>query len=253
MGHPLIHLGYAYELSSREIGMEALGLAATCYNDWHKYLDDPSYSKRSAPYKSSSPLEILNRINQDERFDGLFDNPGGDNLEDIFKDHEDVLLEYWNAWEIAEPTKQFEESQKAATGIVVATGGAPYDFFLLHLLTTSHAVRILLPFVPPKFHLAVVKQWWLVTVAIYIAQLRPKIKLETVQDYDLKGRDWKWAENKGVTSKHAKDAHYVKGIRAIKEAAKTWGDHDSFYLKAAVKFADEFGGWGGFGVNQTEY
>jgi hypothetical protein len=28
--------------------------------------------------------------------------------------------------------------------------------------------------------------------------------------------------------------------------SSTWGDHDEFFLKAAVKFAEEFDGWGGF-------
>lgn len=31
-------------------------------------------------------------------------------------------------------------------------------------------------------------------------------------------------------------------------ASETWGDASQFYLKAAVKFADEFEGWGGFGA-----
>lgn len=33
----------------------------------------------------------------------------------------------------------------------------------------------------------------------------------------------------------------------MKVAAETWGDTNNFYLKAAVKFADEFEHWGGFG------
>ena len=33
----------------------------------------------------------------------------------------------------------------------------------------------------------------------------------------------------------------------MKEAAQTWGDESNYYLKAAVKFADEFQNWGGFG------
>lgn len=30
----------------------------------------------------------------------------------------------------------------------------------------------------------------------------------------------------------------------MKEAASTWGDGNKWYLKAAVKFADGFSGWG---------
>jgi hypothetical protein len=33
----------------------------------------------------------------------------------------------------------------------------------------------------------------------------------------------------------------------MKEAANTWGDADDYFLKAAVKFVEEFGDWGGFG------
>lgn len=36
------------------------------------------------------------------------------------------------------------------------------------------------------------------------------------------------------------------GIRALKNAAETWGDDDQYYLKAATNFSQEFDGWGGF-------
>lgn len=36
-------------------------------------------------------------------------------------------------------------------------------------------------------------------------------------------------------------------LRAMHVVSETWGDKDHFYLKAAVKFADEFEHWGGFG------
>ena len=38
----------------------------------------------------------------------------------------------------------------------------------------------------------------------------------------------------------------------MKEAAETWGDKDHYYLKAAVRFADEFEHWGGFGAMDDE-
>jgi len=38
----------------------------------------------------------------------------------------------------------------------------------------------------------------------------------------------------------------------MKEAAVTWGDEFSFYLKAAVRFSSEFNGWGGFGPLDEE-
>lgn len=250
VGHPLIHLGYALELSSRELAMEALAQVATSYNFLHKYLDEAAYSKPST-YSTSSPLDILHRVAEDKRFDNLFDEPGARNIKPLFQDHEAAVLGHWNAWKLSNPLKQFEDSQYAATALLVSTygrGGTKFDFFLVHLLTTSHAVRILIPFIPAQFHVTLVRQWWLLTLAVYIAQLRPAIKVEKILEYELNGKDWKWVESQAVGSKHSFDAHYVKALRAMKEAAQTWGDKDGFYLKAAVKFGEEFDGWGGFGA-----
>lgn len=251
VGHPLIHLGYAYEISSRELAMEALGLATTSYNFLHRYLDDSAHAKPSS-YSTSSPIEILQRVSEDKQFDNIFDHRGSDNIEPLLNDHEAAVLEHWNAWQLPDPKKQFEDSQYAAVALLVAThepgSNRGYDFFLVHLLTTSHAVRILLHFIPAKFHVALVRQWWLLTLVVYVAQLRPKINMESITRLDTKGKDWAWVEKQAVEGRWALDAHHVKGLRAMKEAAATWGDDDQYYLKAACRLVEEFDGWGGFGA-----
>jgi hypothetical protein len=35
--------------------------------------------------------------------------------------------------------------------------------------------------------------------------------------------------------------------------AETWGDEDKYYLKAAIKFADEFDDWGGYNVTADPF
>lgn len=248
----MIHLGYAYELSSREVGMEALGSIASSYNHLHKYIDDTSYTTPST-FSTTSPLEILHKISTDKRLDKIFDSPGGSNFDTLFEEHESLILEYWNAWEIVDPVKQFQDSQEAAVSVLVSTVPSTthaYDFFLCHVLTTSHAVRIIIPMVPEKFHVNLVRQWWLLTIATYIAQLRPKIDEELIGRPNLGGKGWDYVDKKAVNSPWATDAHYVKALRAMKEAALTWGDVHEWYLTAAIKFADEFAGWTGFGASE---
>ncbi|MCJ1479282.1 hypothetical protein MMC13_007967 [Lambiella insularis] len=248
LGHPLIHLGYAYELSSRELAMEALGLSATSYSFLHKYLDNASYTK-TLTYQIDSPLDILRRVAADDRFNGLFNSPGGNNMDILLSNHEDLLLEHWNAWQMVDAKKQFQDSQHAATALLVATHESKsneYDFFLVHLLTTNHAVRVLLPVVPVQFHVSLIRQWWLLVLMVYVSQLRPCIVEDLVHQFDLAERDWAWVKKRAIEGQWAMDAHYVKALRAMMEAAKTWGDENKFYLKAAVKFADSFRGWGGF-------
>lgn len=212
VGHPLIHLGYAYEFDNREVAMEALAMASTQYNFLHKYTDDPSYTKK-APFSSTLPRELLDRLSKDDRFDGIFKEPGFANMEPLFQKHESLVLEYWNAWELSDPVKQFQESQEAAVDLLVATvppGTHSYNFFIVHILTTSHAVRILLPFLPTKFHISLVRQWWLLTLAVYIAELRPKIDSDYVPG-DLKGKGWKYIQHGALNNDWATDAHFVKG------------------------------------------
>ncbi|KAL3440306.1 hypothetical protein BJX65DRAFT_316730 [Aspergillus insuetus] len=243
-GHALIHLGYAYHMSSREIGTEAIALAATDYTSIHRYLENEAYWQVQAPNKKkSSPFEILERVRTDDRLDGL-SSPGYRNLDTIFREYETPLLEHWNAWTIDAPVEQFHESQKAAVGIGMGT--SKHDFFLIHVLTTSHAIRILLPLTLSKFHISILRQWWLITVALYIAQLRPEIKPWQISAHPLNGRGWDWATSTAVRGRHSTDAHYVKAIHSLNEASNLWGDPDSYFLKAAVKFADDFHGWSGF-------
>lgn len=201
-------------MDNKEIAMEALGLASTQYNFLHKYMDDPSYTKPSSLEASSVP-DLLARMADDERFGRIFEKPGFDNLNPLFEDHEDLVMEYWNAWSLDDPKKQFEQSQEAAVSLLVATvppGTHSYNFFIVHLLTSSHAVRILLPVIPKKFHISLVRQWWLLTIAVYAIYKCPKIDPDYIKPGDVAGKQWNYAEDKALNGAYATDAHFVKGM-----------------------------------------
>jgi Questin oxidase-like len=241
-------MGYGYEFSSTTIAVEAIAMGCCCYDSLHKYLDEPVYTKPSSS-PCTDPLEILNKIAVDKRFDGLFQSAGENDIAKLFAEREDAVLEYWNAWDLSNnPQQQLEESQRLAASLLVGTreDGKDYDFFLAHVLTSSHAIRILVPLVPAKFQVPLIRQWWLVVIGVYIMQLRPRVDTSSIANFDLDGRDWKYVQGRALEDEHAVNAHYVKALRALKEGAATWGDEKEYFLKAAVKFAAEFNGWGGF-------
>ncbi|KAL3482521.1 hypothetical protein BJX99DRAFT_4364 [Aspergillus californicus] len=252
LGHPLIHLAYAFEVNSRETALEALSLAATCYSPAHKYLDDPSYSAAESSYHSNSPFEILSKVRSDKRLDSLFTAPGGDNTHTVLRDAEAIVLDHWNAWDItSNPMKALRESQEVATALLTAAlsndkPDAKYDFFFVHVLTTSHAVRVLLPIIPATQQLPLLRQWWLMTLSVYISQLRPGINLDTIRKQNISNKGWDYVIDKALNGEHATETHYIKALRAMRDMARTWGDPERFYLRAAVKLADGFTGWGGF-------
>lgn len=194
--------------------MEALALSAVQYNFFHKYLDDASYTKPS-PIASDSPLGLLLSLSEDGRFDKL-DIPELSNLESFFDQNESLILEYWNGWQLDDPLKQFELSQEAAVALLVATvqpGTHAYNFLIVHLLTTSHAVRVLLPMFPAEHRITLVREWWLLVIAVFIIKGRPKPDPDNVGDKDP-GKHWDYVEHQALTSPYATDAHYVKGAQS---------------------------------------
>lgn len=227
--------------------MEALSMAATGYGNFHKYFDEPAYSQPNSTYSTTSLYEILENVRTDPQFDGLFTQPAGNNIDVLFREREADILRHWNAWKMDDPLQQFRATQEVSVALLAATtcdSSPNFDFYLLHVLTTSHAIRVLLPLIPGRFQIPLIQQWWLMTLSCYVSQLRPKIDLDSVRNYQLDGRDWGWTAKQAVKGKESGDPHYVKAVRAFKVFADTWGDADSFYLKAAVKFVAEFKEWG---------
>lgn len=208
-------------------------LAICFYNAQHKYLDDPSYTRPppATNPSSTSPLTLLTRLQHDERFNGLYppNDKGDENIAILLASpaHEAAVLEYWNALDVpSDPTRIFESVQRAAVEVLVGTKKGEeeeavegeeqeeedkYDFFLVHTLTTSHALRHLLPSMPARWHVPLVRQWWLLVLTVYVAQHRPGIKRERIDGVELAGRGWAFVVEQALHGRWRNDAHYVKG------------------------------------------
>lgn len=238
-------------MSVRDIAMEALTLAATSYydNNIFKYSDDPSYFQAESLYKSSSTTEILNKVRTDERFtNDAVAIPREQNMSIIFRDHEAALLDHCNAWTISsDPSTHFRLSQIVAITLFIGTktleGGGKYDKALLHPLLMSHAIHVILPHTPDKVHISLVQQWWLTTLAIYVAQLRPEIDFDVIEGCDTQDKNWEWVKRQALKSPYATDAYFLQTLRVLKELGEAWQDPEEYYLRAAVKFVDDFDGW----------
>ncbi|PHH65518.1 hypothetical protein CDD81_2298 [Ophiocordyceps australis] len=245
LGHPLVHLGYAYEFDSKEIAMESLALACIQQNFLQKYASDASFIRPSTQ-PSNSPLHLLHRLSRDERFQRLPDSPDSSHLEAFFDQHVDLAMEYWNAWKLDGEIEQFKLSQEAAVALLLGTADArtkSYNFFVAHLLAASHGVRVLLPNFAPQYRVALIRDWWLLVIAVYIMIGRPRFASLKMTERDLGGKDWAHVKGRAIGISWRQDGHFLKCIRAMGGAASTWGDPDRTYLCAAVTFVDTFNGW----------
>ena len=259
VGHPLIHLGYAFELDSPLIATEALALVATCYDV--QLSSRLSSITRSPGRPTSNLLELFSQVHHDETLP-TFDYPGDDNLPSILRTekHLNTIQAYLNSWDDQSIASGLVQAQKLASLVLIATspqvGGHGYDFFLVHLLTTLHGARVLVPHFPKQHYPTLMRGWLFTAFLIYTTQNRPRLDPTYVTEYDLNGRNWQYVRRQALEGPHASDAHFVKACRALMEAPETSSQMDPqdqvWFLKCAVRFASEFRGWGGFMLRGPE-
>lgn len=132
-----------------------------------------------------------------------------------------------------------------ATSTADAIGG--YDFFLAHVLTVGHALRILLPHIPEEHRIKTMKQYALFTILVYLAQLRPSFSSDNSASVSVVDVSWDEIYSKTLESRWYKDVHWPKVVRALREVEQLRGPEDGVYKNAAMEFLAEFDGWTGFG------
>lgn len=248
VGHPFIHLAYAYEFQSNVVATQALSLVCTELDLAHHLLDH--YPPDNSTYKTTSLGDVILRVKADKRFEGLFPVQGITNIGFIFEKSYDALMEHWNAWEVVDPVQQLEQCCDLSILLAISSGNPTqsFDFYQAHIMTVAHAIRVLWNFFPEERRASILRQYALFTILIYITQFKCSFGIKEIETVQLNGRDWNWVIENALNHKWALDSHFFKVVRAPKVFAETYGEKNSFYLKAAIKFMTEFRGWEGFGV-----
>ncbi|KAM0243973.1 hypothetical protein ACHAP5_006736 [Fusarium lateritium] len=248
LGHPYIHLSYGYEFNSGEVISEGLSLGCTEYDPAHKYLDNPPPD--NSTYKTTSLEEMLTNVCKDKRFDDYSEHPGYANVYTLLGKYESELLEHWNALVVENATSQFKEWLKTAAILAMSTADAEgcFDFYLAHVLTVGHALRILLPIMPKDRQIIMMRQYGLFTTMIYLAQLRPTFMLEKMKFLKPENSSWGFIYKRALESEWSTDLHWPKVVRALNMVEEMRGSEGDLYKQVAGKFISEFRGWTGFGL-----
>jgi Questin oxidase-like len=102
-----------------------------------------------------------------------------------------------------------------------------FDFFLLHLLLSCHAIRVLFKNLPYTTHNTLLEAQFLATISYYVSELRPEVKLDLIRDHKIKRGDnglgaMDWAYIWGqcfeidVAAECANGGNYVRGTFPLK-------------------------------------
>lgn len=238
LAHPLIHVGYAIEMNSLPIGIEALALTAVCYNYHHEIVDQ----LKPPTTPSKSVMKIFKEIHFDKNLP-IYEKPGVSNLRSTVKNCFDIVMSYYNQWKFDrnQPEKNIEELFDFSVYIFGAThktNQIEFDFFLLHLLTSMHAIRTVYPHVKDEnLFEHILYQYLYFGIVIYISQLRPEINERLIDEYPME-KNWNYVIEKTLSTKLSDDAHAVKVVRVLRDAEQIYGSKNDFYLRTAVKIVD---------------
>ncbi|XP_055337789.1 uncharacterized protein LOC129587871 [Paramacrobiotus metropolitanus] len=237
--HPLIHIGYALELDSRLVAVEALTQAAVCYDSLHDTVD-----KLQRPQAGTkSPMEVFTGMRADNRLP-IFEKSDIDNIENCVKMCNDRILQHFNQWKMNSTLEKTIEDLFDVSLYIYGATHRPneivFDFFLLHLLTAMHAVRVTFPYLKdPKIAEHLLLQFFYFAGVLYVNQRRPEINEKLIDDYQLDAtKTWEYVVDRAINTKLSEDSHLVKVIHTLRSAEKVYGSKNGLYLKAAVKTVD---------------
>jgi len=239
LAHPLIHLGYAFELEAPTVASEALALACVC---WNKLAD--VMGSLSVPSGSKTSLELLQYLQQENELP-LFQEPGPNNISKVIENESAMkilmrIYEQWNA-KSKSALEILEELHESSTLLFAGSHkkeNPQYDFFLLHLVTAANAARILHAILDDNQKASLHCQLFMFSLLVYMAQQRPVIDKNLITTYHGKQNTWAHVVDKAVNTAQAEDSHLVKVLRALRDAASAYGDNESIYINSATKVVD---------------
>ncbi|RUS13022.1 LOW QUALITY PROTEIN: hypothetical protein BC937DRAFT_86465 [Endogone sp. FLAS-F59071] len=189
-----------------------LALALTCINySTLGDLVDPDETTSD----NMTPLDIVEATRLDPAFDSF---PKKGELSD---EQRALVKQYLDRWNVGDPSKTLDDLLYSLAHVVlllyattpVMTPPKP-EFFIMHLLTSLHAVQSLLSHLPPTQARTLLKSHLLAILTIYIDCSRPPIhagRMEELSDGPAGG----WDEIARIAIGHP-DEHFSKG-------AEGWG------------------------------
>ncbi|RKP09996.1 hypothetical protein THASP1DRAFT_28222 [Thamnocephalis sphaerospora] len=178
VGHPLIHLGFA--LGHRDPMVLAEALAFACAAEKSTIgMADAEY--RGVGKRGDIILHIkeaLADITNDVRLDPFAwqSDQIMDILIPLYEQHGPVVAEYFNRVAIEEGEPLVDQLVRLATEVFIdAARDGLFDFFLVHAITTAHALHIIAPRLDNSDLARLLRGYWLYLLMVYICQGRPPL------------------------------------------------------------------------------
>ncbi|KAG2224768.1 hypothetical protein INT45_005292 [Circinella minor] len=202
---------------------------------------------------NNAVVDLIEEIHRDADFDGAVKFTDSNKIRAFLANSQAVekLKAYASRWHVHDDEKDLQAKAKELyTAAMLCYGataireqGIKLDFFLMHALTSIHAVHLLLPVLAPVESAALLEGHAAATLAYYISRGRPSLQVDLLLKYESdeaandSANPWLKICERAI---HAPEAHIIKVVRACAVGQVVYG-HDSRsepFEKAWVRLAD---------------
>ncbi|KAI9474864.1 hypothetical protein BDB00DRAFT_776255 [Zychaea mexicana] len=202
---------------------------------------------------NNAVVDLAEEIHRDTDFDGVVKFKDSNKIRAFLANPKGVekLKVYASRWHVHDEDKDLQAKLKEMyTACMLIYGasaireqGIKLDFFLMHALTSIHAVHLLMPHLAPNEFAALLRGHAATTLAYYISRGRPSLQVDLLLKYESdeatnnSANPWLKICERAI---NAPEAHIIKVIRACAVGQVVYG-HDRRsepFEKAWVRLAD---------------
>jgi len=256
--HPLIHLGFGVEFSSALVVSEALAQASV-----HERKMIPLLQFTKEKYEPTKQitklLDVIQAIRDDRSLDNVVSFSVNNKTDKTITDGADKLNYYASQFVIEDKPESIERAlEQLYTTSMYIYGAACFhpkaftnkdfkheeiklDFFIMHVLTSVLAVRVLLPHLELSQAKQLLQGHLAVTLMYYVARGRPPINTSALDNYEYSQEIPNWSHIFELATQST-DLHVPKVIRALYFGNQLYGqdekDTTSHWFKVAALTVD---------------
>lgn len=216
---------------------EGLAQAALHPDEISQFLPTTPSSAASVPI-----LEVLEKIRADKKFGDAIKFQDENKLKILVENAADPVKKYLELWNVDATAEDIKTKQKELFEAIVflyaaaTRPGKPVklDFFLMHALTSSLHVHVMLQHFSLVQQALLLKAHFVVTILHYILSGRPKVYIENFKSYEtaMPAIPNRWVDAIQFAVSTC-DTHALKVVRALLQAESLYGNCDGIFLKAA--------------------
>lgn len=199
---------------------------------------------------NNAVLDLAEEIRRDTDFDDVVKYSDDNKITAVLesKKAKEKLRTYLSRWDVSETEQDvWEKLKELYTASMIIYGasairkqGIKVDFFLVHALTSIHAIHTLVPHLSYVESAKLLKAHAAVTLTYFVALGRPSLQLDLLlkfqsPEFDTKcNNPWLSLCDRAIT---AHEVHQIKAIHSLAVGQMLYA-HDSPLAKAWIRVAD---------------